>query len=61
MISFSQNNILATGSPDGTIILWEKDKRKKIGKLPELVLPSSKNFSGDIVDADFCRFSGSLM
>lgn len=60
MITFAPNNILVTGSPDGSMVMWDKDQRKKLCKLPEAI-NSQKTMGADIVDADFCRFTGGLM
>jgi len=60
VITFTNHNILLTGSPDGTFVLWDKDKRKKLGTWPES-LNNSKSFNEELVDADFCRFNGGMM
>lgn len=51
---------MVTGSPDGNMIVWDKDRRKKVCKLPEAI-GNAKNFGCDIVDADFCRFNQGMM
>lgn len=61
VIAFANNNILATGSPDGSLILWEKDIRKKICVLPEKINSQKKFGNSELVDIDFCRFNSSMM
>lgn len=59
MITFANNNILVTGSPDGTMYVWNKCVRKRICRLPECI--TKQTFGADVVDADFCRFNQSMM
>jgi len=61
VISFANNNILVTGSPEGSLILWDKDIRKKICVLPEKINNQKKFGNTELIDVDFCRLNSSNM